>query len=122
MSRPGAMQIGHPVPWGQSIVSRACHRISHDLIHMFHLELLSRYIYILQMNATHRKVIGLADVGNLGGEHGFAIEAAGQGSRFSRSAKDRAVDDKAARRWPARVPSPGRLGGGRHSKVRSTRA
>jgi hypothetical protein len=37
MSRPGAMQIRHPTPRSQSIVSRACHRNSHDMIHMFHL-------------------------------------------------------------------------------------
>src|SRR5262249_59761597 len=74
------------------------------------------------MTATHRKVIGLADVGNLGGEHGFAIEAAGQGSRFSRSAKDRAVDDKAARRWLARLRSRARLAVGIHSKFGSTSA
>jgi hypothetical protein len=36
MSRPVAMQIGHPRPWVQSIVSRVSHRISHDMIHMLH--------------------------------------------------------------------------------------
>jgi hypothetical protein len=39
MSRPGAMQIRHPAPGSQSIVSRACHRNSHDLIHMFHFKI-----------------------------------------------------------------------------------
>src|SRR5262249_34017327 len=38
MSCPGAIQIRHPVPWAQSIVSRACHRISHDMIHMLHID------------------------------------------------------------------------------------
>ena len=41
MSCPGAMQIRHPVPWAQSIVSRACHRIFHDMIHMLRIELMS---------------------------------------------------------------------------------
>jgi hypothetical protein len=39
MSCPGAMQIRHLIPWAQSIVSRACHRISHNMIHMLHIEL-----------------------------------------------------------------------------------
>jgi len=75
------------------------------------------------MNATHCKVIGLADVGNFGANmSGFAIEAAGQGSRFSRSANDRAVNDKAARRWLARLRSRARLAFGIHSKFGSTSA
>ena len=51
----------------------------------------------------------------------FAIEVAGQGSRFSRSANDRAVDDKAARRWLARLRSRARLAFGIHSKFGSAR-
>ena len=41
MSCPGAMQIRHPMPWAQSIVSRACHRIFHAMIHMLRIELMS---------------------------------------------------------------------------------
>ena len=78
------------------------------------------------MNATHRKVIGLADLGASGilgaNMSGFAIEVAGQGSRFPHSADDRTVDDKAARRWLARLRSRARLAFGIHSKFGSTSA
>jgi uncharacterized protein YjiS (DUF1127 family) len=53
---------------------------------------------------------------------GFAIEVAGQGSRFPRSANDRAVDDKAARRWLARLRSRARLAFGVASKFGSASA
>src|SRR5262245_3734016 len=53
---------------------------------------------------------------------GFAIEVAGQGSRFPHSADDRTVDDKAARRWLARLRSRARLAFGIHSKFGSTSA
>src|SRR6516164_9611236 len=78
------------------------------------------------MNATHCKVIGLADLGGSGivgaNMSGFAIEVAGQGSRFPRSANDRAVDDKAARRWLARLRSRARLAFGIHSNFGSPSA
>src|SRR5262245_19455007 len=78
------------------------------------------------MNATHRKVIGLADLGASGilraNMSGFAIEVAGQGSRFPGPADDREVDDKAARRWLARLRSRARLMLGIHSKFGSTSA
>src|SRR5262245_44272395 len=78
------------------------------------------------MNATHRKVIGLADLGASGilgaNMSGFAIEVAGQGSRFPHSADDRTVDDKAVRRWLARLRSRARLAFGIHSKFGSTSA
>ena len=115
MSRPGAMQIRHPVPWAQSIVSRACHRISHDLIHMLHIEL-TRHELI--------RLAGLGASGILGANmSAFAIESGGPGcSRFPGSANDRAVDDKAARRRLARLRSRARLAFGIHSKFGSTSA
>jgi len=78
------------------------------------------------MNAAHRKVIGLADLGGSGilgaNMSGFAIEVAGQGSRFPHSANDRAIDDKAARRRLARLRSRARRAFGIHSKLASTSA
>jgi len=77
------------------------------------------------MNATHRKVIGLADLGASGilgaNMSGFAIDVAGQGSRFPHSANDRAVDDKGWR-WLTRLRSRARLAFGIHSKFGSTSA
>src|SRR5262249_48249588 len=42
----------------QSIISRASHRISHYMIHMLHIELRSRYIYIFQMKARVARLFG----------------------------------------------------------------
>src|SRR5262245_56461261 len=60
------------------------------------------------MNATHRKVIGLADPGASG--------------ILGASTCGFAVDDKAARRWLARRRSRARLAFGIHSKFGSTSA
>src|SRR5215831_1025322 len=75
------------------------------------------------MNARIARLLGEPMSGVLGANTpGFAIEAAGQGSGFSRSANDRAVDDKAVRRWLARLRSRARLAFGIHSKLGSTSA
>src|SRR5215831_15225659 len=75
------------------------------------------------MNARIARLLGEPMSGVLGANTpGFAIEAAGQGSGFSRSANDRAVDDKAVRRWLARLRSRARLAFGIHSKFGSTSA
>src|SRR5262249_691353 len=81
MSRPAAMQIRDPAPWSQSIVSRTCHRIFHNMIHVFHIER-CHDTYILK--ATRPKLIRSTPGGKFGvNMSGFAIEAAGQDAPVS---------------------------------------
>jgi uncharacterized protein YjiS (DUF1127 family) len=127
MSCPGAMQIRRSVRWAQSIVSRPCHRISHDMIHMFHLEFSLDTSIIYNMKATHRKIISLAGPGPSGifgaNMSSFAIEVAGQEASVSPAQPTiERLDDKAAARRLARLRSRARLAFGIPSKFGSTSA